>query len=148
MKQEFLFDKKEELLDKLRSLTENGVKKKDITVISPFPVSEIDKILGSAPSNIKFFALSGAIIGFVTGFAFTIYTVLSWPIITGGKPIISIPAFIIIAFELTILFGALASLLGFFIFTRLPSIKNITSPLDYGNKFVILVDNKERIQGV
>ena len=140
MRQEFSFDKKDDFLEKLKSLIKGGVKKKDITVISPFPVSEIDKILDSAPSNIKLFTLSGSIIGLITGFAFTIYTVLSWPINTGGKPIISIPAFIIIAFELTILFGAIASFLGFFVFTRLPSIKNIASPLEYGNKFVIIVD--------
>ena len=140
MRQEFSFDKKDDFLEKLKSLIKGGVKKKDITVISPFPVSEIDKILDSAPSNIKLFTLSGSIIGLITGFAFTIYTVLSWPIITGGKPIISIPAFIIIAFELTILFGALATLLGFFVFTGLPSIKKISSPLEYGNKFVIIVD--------
>ena len=140
MRQEFSFDKKDDFLEKLKSLIKSGVKKKDITVISPFTVSEIDKILDSAPSNIKLFTLSGSIIGLITGFAFTIYTVLSWPIITGGKPIISIPAFIIIAFELTILFGALATLLGFFVFTGLPSIKKISSPLEYGNKFVIIVD--------
>ena len=139
MRQEFSFDKKDDFLEKLKSLIKSGVKKKDITVISPFTVSEIDKILDSAPSNIKLFTLSGSIIGLITGFAFTIYTVLSWPIITGGKPIISIPAFIIIAFELTILFGAIASFAGFLLFAKLPGLKQITSPEEYGNKFVIIV---------
>ena len=98
---------------------------------------------GFAPSKIKFFALTGAILGLVFGFAFTIYTVLSWPIITGGKPIISVPAFIIIAFELAILFGALASLLGFFFFSGLPGLKQIVSPVEYGDKFVIVIENKQ-----
>jgi len=142
MKQEFLFDKESDFLNKLQSLIESGVNKEDITVISPFPVREIDEILDSAPSKIKFFTLLGAITGLITGFAFTIYTVLSWPIITGGKPIISIPAFVIISFELTILFGALASFLGFLFFSKLPGLKQITSPVEYGNKFVIIVEGK------
>ncbi len=142
MKQEFSFDKKDDFLEKLKSLIKSGVKKKNISVVLPFPVSEIDKILASPPSNIRFFALLGAIIGLITGFAFTIYTVLSWPIITGGKPIISIPAFIIIAFELTILFGAIASFAGFLLFAKLPSLKQITSSEEYGNKFVIVINNE------
>ena len=142
MKHEFLFDKESDFLNKLQSLIESGVNKEDITVISPFPVREIDEILDSAPSKIKFFTLLGAITGLITGFAFTIYTVLSWPIITGGKPIISIPAFIIIAFELTILFGAIASFAGFLLFAKLPGLKQITSPEEYGNKFVIVINNE------
>ena len=41
----------------------------------------------------------------------------------GGKPIVSIPAFVVIAFELTILFGALSTVIGLFINTRLPNLK-------------------------
>ena len=74
--------------------------------------------------------------------AFTIYTVLSWPLMVGGKPIVSIPAFVIIAFELTILFGALATLTGFLILAGLPSPKGIAGPEDYGNRFVLLVSEK------
>ena len=39
---------------------------------------------------------------------------------TSGKPIVSIPPFVIIAFELTILFGGLATLLGMLVNARLP----------------------------
>jgi hypothetical protein len=46
--------------------------------------------------------------------------VLSWPIPVGGKPIVSLSAFVIIAFELTILFGALATFAGFLFASRLP----------------------------
>jgi hypothetical protein len=45
---------------------------------------------------------------------------MDWPLVTGGKPIISIPAWVIIAFELTILFGALSTVPGLFINARLP----------------------------
>jgi hypothetical protein len=46
-----------------------------------------------------------------------------WPLITGGKPIVSLPPFVIIAFELTILFGALSTVLGLLITARLPRMR-------------------------
>ena len=48
---------------------------------------------------------------------------MDWPLVVGGKPIVSIPAFVVIAFELTILFGALSTVIGLFINTRLPHLK-------------------------
>jgi hypothetical protein len=62
----------------------------------------------------------------------------------GGKPIVSIPAFVIIAFELTILFGALATLTGFLILAGLPSPKGIAEPQEYGNRFAIIVSEEGR----
>jgi hypothetical protein len=35
-----------------------------------------------------------------------------WPIVVGGKPVGSIPPYVIIMFEMTILFGALSTILG------------------------------------
>lgn len=48
------------------------------------------------------------------------WTSLDWPLVTGGKPILSIPPMVVIAFELTILFGALSTVAGLFINARLP----------------------------
>jgi hypothetical protein len=42
-------------------------------------------------------------------------------IIPAGKPLVSIPAFIVITFEATILFGSLATLLGLLLMCGLPS---------------------------
>lgn len=143
MTQEFSFDEEAEFLDKLRDLVEDGVSQKNITVVSPYPLEKADEILDSPPSRLRFFTLIGAITGLIVGFAFTIYTVQSWPLITGGKPHIATPAFLIIAFELTILFGALASFVGFLLLAKLPQIKGIIAPKEYGNQFVILVESEE-----
>ena len=53
-----------------------------------------------------------ALTGTATGFSLTIWTSLKWELITGGKPVVSIPPFVIIAFELTILLGGLARCSG------------------------------------
>lgn len=92
----------------------------DLTVYAPAPRHEIEHAVHSPESPIRVFTLVGALTGTATGFALPIWTSLDWPLVTGGKPIISMPPFVIIAFELTILFGALATIAGLFITARLP----------------------------
>jgi hypothetical protein len=73
-----------------------------------------------------------ALTGTATGFAFTVWTSVDWPLVVGGKPMVSIPAYVIIAFELTILFGAIGTVIGLFVLSRLPSIK---PPVVYDPEF-------------
>ncbi len=143
-KVEFVFDEKEDFVAKLKELVDAGISPKDIRVITPVPVHEVDEILGTHPhkSKIKYFTLVGALTGFITGYALTTYTHLSWedpPLIVGGKPLVGVLPFFVIAYELTILFGGIATFIGLLILAGLPSIKRIISPEDYGNKFVIQV---------
>jgi hypothetical protein len=66
---------------------------------------------------------------------------MTWPLVTGGKPIISIPAWVIIAFELMILFGALSTVAGLFISARLPQrrVMQVYDPSFSSDRFGILV---------
>ena len=48
---------------------------------------------------------------------------MDWPLVVGGKPIVSIPPYVIIIFELMILFGALSTIIGLFVLSRLPNLK-------------------------
>ena len=139
-----VFEEKEKFLERLRELVQEGVPGERIRVITPFGVPEVEEILPRGRSKVRFFALVGAASGTVAGFAFTILTSLSWPLIVGGKPIVSIPPFIIIAFALTILFGALATFAGFLLLSRLPSLRGIRSEEEFGNAFVILIEDGER----
>lgn len=139
-----VFEEKEKFLERLRELVQEGVAGERIRVITPFGVPEVEEILPRGRSKVRFFALVGAASGTVTGFAFTILTSLSWPLIVGGKPIVSIPPFIIIAFALTILFGSLATFAGFLLLSRLPSLRGIRSEEEFGNAFVILIEDGER----
>jgi hypothetical protein len=94
---------------------------KDVTAYSPLPEHNIEDALGYGQSPVRIFTMVGALTGAATGFAFTTWTSIQWPLVTGGKPIVSIPAYVIIAFELAILFGALATVIGLFINSRLPN---------------------------
>lgn len=91
----------------------------DLETYSPLPQHELEHALHRPQSPIRLFTLVGGLTGAATGFALPIWTSLDWPLITGGMPIISIPAFVVPAFELMILFGALSTVVGLFINARL-----------------------------
>ncbi len=92
-----------------------------LSVVSPFPVPEIQRAFGAPTSPVRYYTLAGGLLGACLGFGLPIYTALDWPLQTGGKPIIGLPSFAIIGFEMTILFGALATLLGLLLHARLPA---------------------------
>ena len=105
--------------------TVQGIKKlreagfKNLRVFSPFPSHEIEEALERRESIVRFFTLTGGTLGALCGLTLTILTSLDWPIRTSAKPIVSLPPFMIFVFELTVLFGSLATLLGLLINSRL-----------------------------
>jgi hypothetical protein len=92
----------------------------ELTVYSPTPRHEIEEALEVTESPVRIFTLVGAFTGTAAGAALSVWTSLDWPLIVGGKEIISLPAFSVIIFELTILLGALSTIAGLFINARLP----------------------------
>lgn len=113
-----VFDALDGATTAIERLREAGLKR--LTVFAPAPRHELEHALEPPESPVRVFTLVGGLTGAATGFAVTTWTALDWPLVTGGKPIISLPPFVIIAFELMILFGALATVLGLFINARLP----------------------------
>ena len=95
----------------------------DLETYAPAPFSEVEDSVDPKPSKVRWFTLIGGLIGVITGYAMTIWMANDWQIMIGGKPFSSIPPYTIIAFELTILFGGLLTVLGLFVFGRLPSFK-------------------------
>ena len=64
-------------------------------------------------SPVRLCTLLGALAGCAVGIALPVYTMLAWPLISGGKPMVSIPPVVIIAFELSMLGAGLGGLAGF-----------------------------------
>lgn len=87
----------------------------DFTTYSPAPFEEIEKAESPKPSLVRLFTLVGGLTGVFTGFLMQIWMSLEYPIKIAGKAYASIPPYIIIGFELTILFGGLATFLGLLI---------------------------------
>ncbi len=88
-----------------------------IRTASPAPYPEIVEALGRPRSRLDAVTLTGALAGTAAGFALCIGTSLAWPLVTGGKPIVSIPPFVIIAFEVAVLIGAGVNLLALAVMT-------------------------------
>ena len=107
--------------DAVRALTE--LKRRgytQLTVYSPVPRHELDAVLAKKESPVRLFTLIGGLTGVSFGFFYAIATSLDWPLVVGGKPIVSLPPFVVIGFETTILLGALSTVLGMFLNARLP----------------------------
>jgi Protein of unknown function (DUF3341) len=107
-------------LDAIRRLRAKGFS--ELTVYTPVPVEEIEEEIEKVRplSGVRLFTLVGALTGTATGFFLTIWSSMKWELITGGKAPVSFPPFIIIAFELTILFGGLATLVAMLLLGKLP----------------------------
>ena len=88
-------------------------------VYSPAPNHEIEEALNHRVSPVRLFTLIGGLSGCTAGFAMTIWMSYDWPVIVGGKPIASIPPYVVIGFELTILLGALSTVAAVALFSVL-----------------------------
>lgn len=106
------------LIEAIERLRQAGFR--NLQALSPVPHHAIDEALQKPPSPVRVFTLIGCLLGGTTGLVLTIAASLHYPLITGGKPIVSIPPFLIIVFELTILFGGLMTLGGMLLNARLP----------------------------
>jgi uncharacterized membrane protein len=106
------FDDRSALLTAVRDARARGVE--CLTAFAPAYDKEIVEMTARPSSTIGAAALAGAVAGCVAGFALTMWTTVQWPALrVGGKPLISIPAFVLIAFELTVLVASLAAAAAF-----------------------------------
>ena len=60
----------------------------------------------------------GALAGLLGGVLLTVGGALAWPIFTGGKPIVSLPPFVVVIFEVTVLIGSLTNLVAMSVGSR------------------------------
>jgi hypothetical protein len=113
----------------------------EVCTISPVPLDGVGEALGAGPSPIRRFTLAGGLVGFVVGWALTIGSVEHYPLIVGGKPLVSLTPFGVIVYTCTILFGALFTVAGMLINARLPRIQagRGYDPRLTGNRFGLQV---------
>ncbi len=89
---------------------------------TPFPVHGLDKAMGLGPSYLPWLVLIAGSTGATLAMLFMIWTsAYDLPLNIGGKPTFSIPAFIPVTFEVTILFSGLTAVFGMFFLNRMPT---------------------------
>ena len=114
------FDTPTQLVDAARKVRDAGYVKTD--AFSPFPLHEIDEALGIKRSILPYLIFAGGITGLMTGLGLTYFVhVIDWPIIVGGRPHFSLPAFIPPSYELTILFASFTAVFGMLFLNGLPA---------------------------
>jgi hypothetical protein len=86
--------------------------RKDITVYSAAPNHELEDALGITNSPVRLFTLIGGLTGLCAGVGMTFWMSLDWPLIVGGKPIATVPPYVVFMFELMVLLGSLSTVAG------------------------------------
>ena len=107
------------LVHAARQVHEKGYRK--VEAYSPFPIEELSEALHFPKNKLPLIVLILGLLGALTGYLMQYYvTVIYFPINIGGRPLHSWPAYIIITFELTILFAAFGAVLGLLALCGLP----------------------------
>jgi hypothetical protein len=105
------FESPTALVNAARAAREQGYRKLD--AFSPFPIEELTDALHLHKNKLPLIVLIGGILGGLTGYLLQYYvTVVYFPINIAGRPLHSWPSYIVITFELTILFAALSAVFG------------------------------------
>lgn len=113
------FASAEDLVAAARRTREAGYR--DVDAYSPFPVHGMDEALALPKSPVPLFVLIGALAGTALGFGLEYWvSVIEYPLMVGGKPFFSWPAFVPVAYETTILLGGLTAAISMLMINGLP----------------------------
>ena len=113
------FDNPSQLVAAARSAYAEGYRQ--INGYSPFPIEELDEAIGFKHTTLPLIVFAGGVLGALGGFFLQYWTeVMDYPLIVGGKPFNSWPAFIPITFECTVLGAAFAAVFGMLALNKLP----------------------------
>lgn len=88
---------------------------------SPFPIEALPHSLGLKPTKLPLLVLGAGISGAIVGFGLQAWTsAIDYPLNIGGRPLVSVPSFIPITFELTVLFAAFTAAFGMLLLNGFP----------------------------
>ncbi|MGE3608315.1 MAG: DUF3341 domain-containing protein [Bacteriovoracaceae bacterium] len=139
-----VFDDEHDMVHAAQKLKNDRINIHDI--YTPFPVHGLDGLLGIKRTRLPVITMIAGTIGCSLAIFFQYWvSVIDWPINVGGKAFNSFAAFIPVAFEITILFGAFITVFAFLIRNRLmPVYQNaILHSRACQDKFVIALELKD-----
>jgi len=114
------FDRPEDVLAAAHKTYAAGYRRMD--AYSPMPIEGLSEAIGFHHTRLPLLVLTGGILGCAAGFFLQYWvSVIEYPLIIGGRPFNSWPAFIPVTFETTILFAALTAVLGMLALNGLPT---------------------------
>lgn len=117
------FDNVDDVLAAAEKIRDAGYTRWDVH--TPFPVHGMDHAMGIRPTILPWLVLFAGLTGMTLGLLLQWYTnAWDYPYFISGKPLISLPAWIPVTFELTILFSALTAVFGMLGLNGLPRLYN------------------------
>jgi hypothetical protein len=131
----------EEILKAARKVRERGFEKFD--TFSPFAVHGMDEAMGIKRSCLPYISFLAGCVGFSIAVGLEVWTHrYSWPMNIGGKPLVSLAAYIPIFFELTVLLAGVTTAAAMFgLFLRLPNYSRpIFHPDITNNRFAVAIE--------
>ena len=141
------FDTTTELVEAAERIRDAGYTKTD--AFSPFPIHEMDEALGIKRSILPYLVFGGGVVGLAVGVGLQVFThYIDYPINAGGRPYISLPSFVPIAYELTILLAGFTAVFGMLFLNGLPApyhpVFNVPRfALATREKFFLLIEAKD-----
>jgi mono/diheme cytochrome c family protein len=127
-----IFDSPDDISHAAEKAVENGYTKFDVN--TPYPLHGMNKAMNLPPSKLGYVALIFGLSG-TLGALLSLWWVsaVDYPIVIGGKPFFSFPAYVPVMFEVTVLSASIATVLAMlFVFFKLP---NNAHPL-HGTKYM------------
>jgi len=92
-----------------------------INAYSPYPIEELAEAIGFHKNMVARTVFVCGILGLLGGLSLQLWTsTIAYPIVVGGRPLVSIPAFIPVTFECTVLGAALTCFVGMWVLNGLP----------------------------
>ena len=139
-----VFDRPDQIAEAVTRLKGRGYD--SIETYAPAPFVDMEDAMDPKPSRVRLLTLIGGLAGVCTGYAMTIWMANDWPLMIGGKPFSSIPPYTIIAFELTILFGGVLTVLGLFGFGGIypRKLDTVYDPRFSAEEFGLVIDCRDR----
>lgn len=135
------FDDPDSLLEATAKVRDS--KFKDFDAFTPYPVHGLEHAQGLKRSKVPYvtgtLAFTGTTLAFLWQYA---ASKVWWPHIIGGKPFNSLPAFVPVMFEFSVLLGGIATFFAMIFFNRLPNLsKRAFDPSITNNRFAILIES-------
>ncbi|MEW6506232.1 MAG: quinol:electron acceptor oxidoreductase subunit ActD [Bacteroidota bacterium] len=129
-----IFNTPDEILHAAKKTLEYGFKKYDVH--TPYPIHGMNKAMKLPPSKLGYVAL---VVGLSSALAALLLmfwmSAVDYPIIIGGKPFFSFPAYVPVIFEVTVLSASIATVLTMlFIYFKLPNNAHPLHDTDYMKK--------------
>ena len=131
------FEEEEAVLEATRSARQSGLAIAD--VFTPYAVHGMDEAMGLSPSRLTYVCFAAGVLGLVGALSFELWvSAVSWRLNVGGKPFLSVPAFIPVGFEVTVLSAALVTVAVLLIRARLfPGATRTVLPRTTDDRFAL-----------